>query len=99
MLRDLYLDWMLSKKKPFIGSSMMDREGLADENRLRLVGVVSARDLLRLRAGAAISLTANASDADGTLQRVQFFAGSTSLGTDTTAPYTATWNNAASRSR
>ena len=45
-------------------------------------------------AGAAISLAANASDADGTIQRVQFFAGSSSLGTDTTAPYTATWNNA-----
>jgi sarcosine oxidase subunit alpha len=39
--RDLYLDWMLSKKKPFVGSAMMDREGLADENRIRLVGIVS----------------------------------------------------------
>ena len=39
--RDLYLDWMLSKKKPFIGSAMMDREGLVDENRIRLVGLVS----------------------------------------------------------
>jgi glycine cleavage system aminomethyltransferase T/NADPH-dependent 2,4-dienoyl-CoA reductase/sulfur reductase-like enzyme len=39
--RDLYLDWMLSKKKPFIGSAMMDREGLVDDNRLRLVGLVS----------------------------------------------------------
>ncbi len=39
--RDLYLDWMLSKKKPFIGSAMMDREGLIAPNRLRLVGVVS----------------------------------------------------------
>ena len=26
--RDLHLDWMLSKKKPFVGSVMMDREGL-----------------------------------------------------------------------
>jgi methylglutamate dehydrogenase subunit C len=39
--RDLYLDWMLSKKKPFIGSALMDREGLIDKNRIRLVGVVS----------------------------------------------------------
>jgi glycine cleavage system aminomethyltransferase T/NADPH-dependent 2,4-dienoyl-CoA reductase/sulfur reductase-like enzyme len=39
--RDLYLDWMLSKKKPFVGSAMMDREGLVDENRIRLVGLVS----------------------------------------------------------
>ena len=39
--RDLYLDWMLSKKKPFVGSAMMDREGLADEERIRLVGLIS----------------------------------------------------------
>ncbi|WP_157016133.1 sarcosine oxidase subunit alpha family protein [Mesorhizobium xinjiangense] len=39
--RDLYLDWMLSKKKPFIGSMMMDREGLVSEERARLVGLVS----------------------------------------------------------
>ncbi|MCT8997005.1 sarcosine oxidase subunit alpha family protein [Chelativorans intermedius] len=39
--RDLYLDGMLSKKKPFIGSALMDRESLIDKNRLRLVGIVS----------------------------------------------------------
>jgi sarcosine oxidase subunit alpha len=39
--RDLHLDWLLSKKKPFIGSAMMDREGLVASTRIRLVGVVS----------------------------------------------------------
>lgn len=39
--RDLYLDWLLSKKKPFIGSAVMDREGLIAPERARLVGVVS----------------------------------------------------------
>ncbi|MER9540089.1 sarcosine oxidase subunit alpha [Mesorhizobium sp. M0586] len=39
--RDLHLDWMLSKKKPFIGSAMMDREGLIAPERLQLVGLVS----------------------------------------------------------
>jgi sarcosine oxidase subunit alpha len=39
--RDLHLDWMLSKKKPFIGSAMMDREGLVAGDRLQLVGLVS----------------------------------------------------------
>jgi sarcosine oxidase subunit alpha len=39
--RDLHLDWMLSKKKPFIGSAMMDREGLVASDRLQLVGIVS----------------------------------------------------------
>ncbi|MCB8835546.1 hypothetical protein LJD42_28785, partial [Escherichia coli] len=38
---DLHLDWMLSKKKPYIGSGMKDRAGLNDENRLSLVGLIS----------------------------------------------------------
>ncbi|MEQ1950626.1 sarcosine oxidase subunit alpha family protein [Mesorhizobium sp. CN2-181] len=38
---DLHLDWMLSKKKPFIGSNMLGREGLVAEDRLSLVGLVS----------------------------------------------------------
>ena len=42
--RDLYLDWMLSKKKPYIGSAMVDREGLVAEDRVRLVGIVSLDD-------------------------------------------------------
>ncbi len=51
--RDLYLDWMLSKKKPFIGSAMMDREGFVDENRVRLVGLISM-DGRPLNGGAHI---------------------------------------------
>lgn len=51
--RDLHLDWMLSKKKPFVGSVMMDREGLVDENRLTLVGVIS-RDGRPLYGGGHI---------------------------------------------
>eukprot|EP00389_Voromonas_pontica_P001680 GDKH01002516.1.p1 GENE.GDKH01002516.1~~GDKH01002516.1.p1 ORF type:complete len:971 (+),score=380.94 GDKH01002516.1:12722-15634(+) len=51
--RDLYLDWMLSKKKPFIGSAMMDREGFVDEDRIRLVGVISV-DGRALNGGAHI---------------------------------------------
>ncbi|WP_306117786.1 MULTISPECIES: 2Fe-2S iron-sulfur cluster-binding protein [unclassified Roseitalea] len=39
--RDLNLDWMLSTKKPFIGSAMMDRLGLVPITRQALVGVVS----------------------------------------------------------
>ena len=39
---DLHLEWMLSKKKPYIGQAMMNRPGLTDENRLTLVGIISA---------------------------------------------------------
>ena len=51
--RDLHLDWMLSKKKPFIGSPMMDREGLVADDREGLVGLVSL-DGRALNGGAHI---------------------------------------------
>lgn len=42
-------------------------------------------------AGANITLAATATDADGFVTKVEFFRGATSLGTDTTAPYSAVW--------
>jgi sarcosine oxidase subunit alpha len=51
--RDLHLDWMLSKKKPFVGSMMMDREGLTAPDRLQLVGIMSL-DNRPLNGGAHI---------------------------------------------
>jgi heterotetrameric sarcosine oxidase alpha subunit len=56
--RDLHLDWMLSKKKPFVGSMTMDREGLIAENRIQLVGVISL-DNRPLAGGAHIVEQAN----------------------------------------
>ena len=47
-------------------------------------------------APATIPLSANASDSDGTISKVEFFNGATLLGTATTAPYTYTWANVAS---
>jgi hypothetical protein len=45
-------------------------------------------------AGANIPLAATAADSDGTIARVEFYAGDTLLATDTTSPYTGTWTNA-----
>ena len=45
-------------------------------------------------APASVTITANAADASGTVARVDFYAGSTLVGSDTTSPYSATWNNA-----
>ncbi len=50
---DLHLDWLLSKKKPFVGSAMMDRDGLTAPDRLSLVGIVSV-DNRPLGGGAHI---------------------------------------------
>src|SRR4030095_425130 len=42
---------------------------------------------------ANIAITADASDSDGTIAQVDFYAGSTVIGTTTSAPYTTTWSN------
>ncbi len=41
--------------------------------------------------GVAVSVTATAADVDGSVGRVEFYSGSTLLGTDTTAPYGLSW--------
>jgi Galactose oxidase-like, Early set domain/Bacterial Ig domain len=43
-------------------------------------------------APASVNLAATASDADGTVTKVEFFNGTTKLGADTTAPYSFTWS-------
>jgi len=44
-------------------------------------------------AGSSVTLQATASDADGSIARVEFFEGTTKLGEDTSAPYLWTWTN------
>src|SRR5215218_65175 len=46
-------------------------------------------------AGSTIQLTANASDSDGSIIKVEFFQGATKLGEDTSAPYSFDWTNVA----
>jgi RHS repeat-associated protein len=43
-------------------------------------------------APAAVDLTASASDSDGSIANVDFYVGSTLVGSDTTSPYTARWS-------
>jgi RHS repeat-associated protein len=46
-------------------------------------------------ATASIPLTASASDSDGTISKVEFYKGTTLIGTDTTSPYGVTWTESA----
>jgi regulation of enolase protein 1 (concanavalin A-like superfamily) len=45
-------------------------------------------------APASVTLAANAADANGSIARVDFFAGTMLVGSDTTSPYSVTWANA-----
>jgi hypothetical protein len=46
-------------------------------------------------APAAIALAATATDADGKVTRVDFYSGSTVIGSATTSPFSTTWSNVA----
>jgi hypothetical protein len=59
------------------------------------VALTAPADGTQFAAPATITLTASASDLDGTVVQVEFFRGTTSLGVDTTSPYSVTWNGAA----
>jgi hypothetical protein len=48
----------------------------------------------QFNVGTPITLTAEASDKDGTVVRVEFYAGNTLVGTSTSAPYRFTWTGA-----
>ena len=60
-------------------------------NQPPLVALTAPASGTTVTAGTNVALTAAASDADGTIARVDFFVGATLVGSDTTQPYGATW--------
>ncbi|MFC6087017.1 glycoside hydrolase family 48 protein [Sphaerisporangium aureirubrum] len=49
-------------------------------------------------APATVNIAATAADSDGTVSRVEFYNGTTLLGSDTSSPYTFSWTNVAAGS-
>jgi glucose/arabinose dehydrogenase len=58
-----------------------------------IVSVTSPTSGATFTEPANITITANASDSDGTVAKVEFFNGATKLGEDLTSPYSFTWSN------
>jgi len=59
------------------------------------VSITSPTNSATFALPATISLQAQAADSDGTVSKVEFFAGDQSLGSASAAPYTVSWTNAA----
>jgi glucose/arabinose dehydrogenase len=71
-------------------------EVLADAtsgNQPPTVSITAPSNGASFTAGANITITANAADADGTVSKVEFFQNGTKLGEDLTAPYSFTWSS------
>jgi glucose/arabinose dehydrogenase len=59
------------------------------------VSIASPAGNATFMSPASITIQASASDADGTISKVEFYQGSTKLGEDSSSPYSFTWNNVA----
>ncbi|HCT78101.1 MAG TPA: cellulose-binding protein [Micromonosporaceae bacterium] len=67
-------------------------------NRAPTASLTSPANGASFTAPATINFAATASDPDNNLARVEFYNGSTLLGSDTASPYTFTWSNVAADS-
>ena len=67
----------------------------ATGNQLPTVSITSPANNAAYNAPASITINANATDADGTISKVELYRGSILLATLTSAPYTYTWTNVA----
>ncbi|MFN6947274.1 MAG: PA14 domain-containing protein, partial [Cytophagaceae bacterium] len=63
------------------------------ENQPPLVSITSPSNNAEFLAGSDVTITASASDEDGTVSKVEFFAGATKIGEVENEPYTIIWSN------
>ena len=64
-------------------------------NTLPTVSITSPANGATFTAPATVSIAANAADADGTISKVEFYNGTTLLGSDAASPYTYSWTSVA----
>lgn len=96
-LKTLYMFFLTGNfYKP--GSTSGGGGGGTTPNVAPTVSITSPANGSSFTAGANITVTANASDSDGSIARVEFFNGTTKIGESTTAPYSVTWTNVAAGS-
>lgn len=62
------------------------------------VSITSPANNATFAAGSNITISANASDSNGSISKVEFYRGTTLLGTDTSSPYSFAWNSVAAGS-
>jgi GH18 family chitinase len=73
----------------------IDQVVKATSNTAPTVSITAPTTGYSTTAGSTIEIQASASDADGTVSKVEFFRGTTKLGEDLTAPYQYSWTNVA----
>ncbi|HEX8039608.1 MAG TPA: Ig-like domain-containing protein, partial [Chryseosolibacter sp.] len=82
---------------PFLGGApdigAYEYAGSGPANTPPVVSIASPANNTSFTAGNSITISANASDTDGAVSKVEFFNGTTKLGEDLTSPYDFAWSN------
>jgi len=68
---------------------------ITSQNQIPTVSITSPATNTVFSAPGSITINASATDADGTIAKVEFYNGNTLLGTSTSSPYTYSWTNVA----
>jgi len=79
--------------KNLVGNSALKQITVVKANVPPVVNLTSPANNGTFTTNADISLTANASDTDGTISKVEFYNGNSKIGEDLTSPYSFVWNN------
>ena len=66
----------------------------SDTNTAPTATITSPSNNATFTVGGGITITANATDTNGSITKVEFFQGATKLGEDTTSPYSFAWTGA-----
>jgi chitodextrinase len=80
---------------PSTGSAEAALEAPPELNDPPTVSITAPVDEATYTEGDDVTITANAADGDGTIERVEFFANGIPLGQDTSAAYSLLWENVA----
>ncbi|WP_276497258.1 PA14 domain-containing protein [Pontibacter litorisediminis] len=95
MEKDEYSMWQSKLAKNGIVLGPNGSASAAPANQAPTVAITSPTVNASLSTGSPIVINANATDADGSVTKVEFYQGSVKLGEDTSAPFSYTWTNAA----
>ncbi len=80
--------------KNLVGNSSLTQIIVSKANSLPVVALTSPVNNSVFPVSSSITITATASDSDGSIAKVEFFRGNTKLGEDLTSPFSFIWNNA-----
>jgi xyloglucan-specific exo-beta-1,4-glucanase len=78
-----------------VGRGIVYGESTTAANQTPTVSITSPANNASFTAPASVTINANAADADGTVSKVEFYNGTTLLGSDATSPYSFAWSSVA----